>query len=132
MAPGRGRRGRGGGRAQTVERAGREADAARELGLLGRREHHRGRGGASGRRVPDADRHPARAGLAGERLARWWSVSVVRVKPTGAGPVGVGGVTAADAVAAGASSAVARRMGSDFMVLTSVLAGARGCEGGRR
>jgi len=35
---------------------------------------------------------------------RWWSVSVTRVNPTGAGPVGWGGDTAAPA-AAGAISA---------------------------
>ena len=47
-------------------------------------------------------------------------MSVVRVKPTAAEPVGVGGVTAAWAVeasSAGAVSAAARR--SDFMVLAA-------------
>ena len=62
-------------------------------GLLGRGEHGGRRGAGRRGRVPDAERQAARAGVTRERLAAVVSVSVVRVKPTGAEPVVDGGDT---------------------------------------
>src|SRR3954471_11412762 len=49
------------------------------------------------------------------RSVRWWSVSVSRSRPTGAGPVGGGGVTAACAVAGTSRAAAARRATGERM-----------------